>query len=496
MRLRNALAALSIVICFFGCRSEKDETIPDALIGVWTTSAPGYEDNSLEIGNDEILFGVGHSESSSNHMYKVETVRQADAKTTLITIFYTDEDGKDNASSLYYDQTPPGSIRFKNQMQIEWRLFKRRPAGKESLSRRRPVGSRWKRYSFNIALALLGVALTTGATLWRFQESKAGKPAAPVKNMEPEAAQQVTDERGSGETRAAEEAPGWTQAPFAVPGIAMKEQRRSERILLKIPVHMAGVDAHGKPFKERTFTLSINRDGAFIPLRHSPREDGYVIVTNMGTRQSCAFRLCESGKDPSGEVTAWGIECLDPNSNFWGIRFPEKSPEPSTQGNVTALVLCAACHSREVAELSLAEYHTMLDRGSLKRDCADCGAATEWNFILLEGMTVASPEDAPAVPLPTGEENRREKRIVAKLPIRLRHPEDGRTEKTLTENVSKSGVCCAASMDLNVEDLILLTFEFGARPGEDEIPARIMWRRTLGENRRNLYGIRLERKKS
>ena len=65
-------------------------------------------------------------------------------------------------------------------------------------------------------------------------------------------------------------------------------------------------------------------------------------------------------------------------------------------------------------------------------------------------------------------------------------------ESTLTENVSKSGVCCAASMELNVDDAILLTFESGAEPDEDGNLARIIWRRPMGENRKILYGIRLE----
>ena len=259
-------------------------------------------------------------------------------------------------------------------------------------------------------------------------------------------------------------------------------------------MHVAGIDVHGRSFRERTFTLSISRHGAFIWLRNSPRQGDQVTVTNVGTRQSCVFRLCESGKDPSGKVTAWGIECLEPNSNFWQIRFPEKPPEPSLQKDITALVVCTTCHSREVAELSVAQYHSMLERGSMKRDCVDCGAATEWKFISVEAATAMIPEETSAASLPSGKENRREKRIVAKLPIRLKHPEDGRVENTLTENVSKSGVCCAASMELNTDDVILLTFLSGAGPSEDENPARIMWCRPIGENRKTLYGIRLERK--
>jgi hypothetical protein len=494
MRGRIILVVLASFVCCLGCQSEKDETIPDRLIGVWKTSTPGYEDNSLELRKDQILFGVGRSEFSVNSIFKVETVRPAGEHTSLITIYYTDEEGKDNATSIYYDETGTGSIRFKNQMRIEWRHVERRPAVKGSFSRRRPTGSWRKGHIFDIALALLGVALTVGATLWRWQESRAEKLAAAVEKGEAGSAQPRVGNRASSEVRAAKEATDWTQAPVAVPAIAVKEQRRSERILMKIPVQVAGVDAHGKSFEERTFTLSINRNGAFISLCNSPRTGDHVIVTNLGTRQSCAFRLCDYGKHPSGEVTAWGIECLEPNSNFWRIRFPENPPEPSPQENITALVVCATCHSREVAELSVAEYRTMRARGSLKRDCLDCGAPTEWKFILVEAHPGASPEETPAVRLPSGEENRREKRIVAKLPIRLRHAEGGRIESTLTENVSKSGVCCAARTEFNVGDVILLKFESGTGPNEDENRARIRWRRPMGENQKTLYGIRFERK--
>jgi len=115
MRWRIILAVLAIFACSFGCQSEKEKAIPDALIGVWKTSAPGYENNSLELWKDEILFGVGRSEFSANSIFKVKTVHPDGERTSLITIYYIDGEGKDNAVSIYYDQTPPGSIRFKNQ---------------------------------------------------------------------------------------------------------------------------------------------------------------------------------------------------------------------------------------------------------------------------------------------------------------------------------------------------------------------------------------------
>lgn len=493
MRRSFILAALAVFVCLFGCRSKKDESVPDALIGVWKTSAPGYEDNSLELRKDEILFGQGHSKFSDNSIFEAETIQLPDQKTLLITIHYTDEEGKDNVSSFFYDRTPPVSIRFKNQMQIKWELFEPKPPGKVSLSRHRPAASWWEGYDSEFALALLGVAMVTVGFLWRWQESKAGRAGATIKDADPGPAERMAGGGEFNRIRAAEGDADWTQAPATIPAIAASEQRRSERILLKIPVRVAGIDAQGKSFGERTSTFTINRHGAFLWLKNSPREGDQIIVTHLGTGQSCAFRLCESAQDRSSQVTAWGIECLEPNANFWQIRFPDKPTEPSPEKIIVALIVCGTCNSREVADLSVTQYRNMLERGSMERDCMDCGAATEWNFILVEATAVASRKETPAVRLPSGEENRREKRIVAKLPILLRHPEDGRVESTFTENVSKSGVCCVASMDLNVRDVILLTFESGTGPNEDENPARIMWRRALGQNR-ILYGIRLKRK--
>ncbi len=213
MRLRNVLAVLAVFVCFFGCRPERDGTIPDALIGVWRTSTPGYEDNSLELRKDQILFGVTPTEFNVNSVFKVETVRPAGEKTSLITIYYTDEEGKDNASSIYYDETPPGSIRFKNQMQIEWRLFQRKAAVRGSLSRRRPESPGGKRSDLNMAVALLGVALTIGAILWRLQKLRAEKSAVTVENGEAGSAQQMGADLESSSMRFAEGATDWTQAP-------------------------------------------------------------------------------------------------------------------------------------------------------------------------------------------------------------------------------------------------------------------------------------------
>jgi len=299
MTLRNILPVLSICVSFLGCSSESEKTVPDALIGVWKTSAPGYEDNSLSLKKDAILFGVGKGKFTVNSVFKVETVHHPGEKDSLITIYFTDEKGKDNAATIYYDTTHPQELRFKHQMQIEWKLVSRRAAEEGSLSRRRPAVSWWKGFDLNIAVVLLGVALTSGAALWRLHELSVEKSAATIENVEVGSAHPTRGDRESGQTGIAEGGTDWAQAPTAVLPAVVKEQRRSERILLKIPVQVEGLDVHGKSFMERTFTISINRHGAFIWLRSSPRPGDPIAVTNMGTRQSCRFRLCDSNLTPT-----------------------------------------------------------------------------------------------------------------------------------------------------------------------------------------------------
>lgn len=467
MRYRFIPAALVLLACLAGCGSDREQTLPDEVLGVWTSSVKGYEDKTLELRKDAILFGAGGSEYNADGIYKVEQSREPDGR-TLIKVYFSDQDGNDYDTSLYYDPKDGGSLRFKNRTDVEWKLADRGPnikvqgpAGKPA----RPLGpSTW-----SLLVALVGVALTSGATLWRRRH--------------------VPPPRERRERAALPEKPALEPGATLVPSIV--EQRRSERILLMIPVEVEGIDVNGVSFTERTRTFSINRNGAFISLKNVPQQGDDISVTNLGNRQTCVFRLCESGKDPSGAITAWGIECLEPEVNFWQIRFPEKPPEPLPERRTIAvLIVCGACRTREVADLTVPQYHEMLAKEWMTRDCPDCARPTEWKFILVESAETG-PGESPS--LPSGEENRRSKRIVAKLPILLRHPEDGQVEEAVTENISRTGVCCAAAMELNAEQVILLTFEPGS-DNQEEIPARIMWRRPMGEGRKTLYGIRLERK--
>ena len=282
-------------------------------------------------------------------------------------------------------------------------------------------------------------------------------------------------------------------APTLAPSASAQWQRPSERILLRIPVRVSGTDADGNSFTEDTFTLVVHRQGATVILRNSPRLGDQITVTNLVTLRSCPFQVCRSLQNFPGAMREWGVECLEPNPNFWQIYFPEKTQPPAPADNISVMLECAACHSREMAELSMERFRTMIEREELTRDCPQCHAATEWKLGFIESdkeyaFLPSLESEISRDSLPTRRVARREERLILRLRVHIKH-EDGRAESTITENVSESGLCCASSMEMQVGDVVLLTGWVGQAASEADTPARIVWRGVRNAKGKTLYGM-------
>jgi hypothetical protein len=81
--------------------------------------------------------------------------------------------------------------------------------------------------------------------------------------------------------------------------------------------------------------------------------------------------------------------------------------------------------------------------------------------------------------------------MAVKLPLGVRLP-DGSEETSTTENISRSGLCFACNLEMNVGDRVYVSVGGGAPSGERDIPARIMWRRPAKDRGRALYGVKFE----
>jgi PilZ domain len=278
---------------------------------------------------------------------------------------------------------------------------------------------------------------------------------------------------------------------------AHSAQRRTERVLIQIPIEVKGNDSQGKPFRETTRTVVINRNGARIALRTVPSQSARLTITNLQSRKTCPFRVVSSVQKTIGLDPEWGVECLDPEANFWGILFPQKSVEraPEERDMVDVLLECTVCQSRELAHLPLAAYRDLVAKSLTRLQCTQCKDGTDWRLCFIEeeeGGAIGAPAKKEVTRLrPSGIERRRAKRLTAKLPLRLRKEGDVE-EVTRTENLSKTGVCFYSKLQILTGEEIRLTVGYAPGASENELRARVVWGRVVGGDDQFLYGAELK----
>jgi hypothetical protein len=112
---------------------------------------------------------------------------------------------------------------------------------------------------------------------------------------------------------------------------AYANQRRSQRILLAVPIVVSGTRANNTTFRERTATLVVNAHGALIQLRESVALAQKLKMENVATGEeiSCTVMDINPGNTAVPEV---GVEFFQPSAQFWRVSFPPvdwtpRSPE-------------------------------------------------------------------------------------------------------------------------------------------------------------------------
>jgi hypothetical protein len=120
----------------------------------------------------------------------------------------------------------------------------------------------------------------------------------------------------------------------------------------------------------------------------------------------------------------------------------------------------------------------------------------DWQCAVIEAEV---DEVLPSLPAPSafgftpgGEaEKRRHKRLAVKLPLGVRL-ENGSEEAGTTENVSKSGLCFACNLEMQVGDKVYVSVGVNDPTEQRDIPAHIVWRRPTQGKGRAFYGVKLE----
>jgi hypothetical protein len=272
--------------------------------------------------------------------------------------------------------------------------------------------------------------------------------------------------------------------------------RRSERVLLRIPIRVEGKDTHGSAFEETTYTLVVGLSGGLIAVSR-PLQPGAVIkITNLRNKISCSFKVVGRAAKSLSGTPEWAVKCLEPEAEIWGVHFPTRTEEPSQTDLIHVLLECQECFSREMAALTVQQYRKLAAQSSLPRPCPKCGATRDWKFgfveVELEEVLPSLPEPtAPGLTPPGEAEKRQDKRLAVKLPLGVRLP-DGSEETSSTENISKSGLCFACDLEMQIGDRVYVRVGTNSPGEERDIPARVMWRRPAKDKGRAFYGVKLE----
>ena len=275
--------------------------------------------------------------------------------------------------------------------------------------------------------------------------------------------------------------------------------RKSERVLLRIPIRVAGKDILGKAFDVPTYTLVVGRSGGQIILPHLLAPHSVIKITNLKTHVSSSFRVVERVTRSLTGTPEWGVECLEPDLDIWGIHFPARTQEPSHADTVHVLLECQECFSRAMATLTVQQYRKLTAESTLPRPCPKCSATRNWKFAFIEVEveevlpSFAPPSDSGVAP-GTSAEKRGDKRLVLKLPMGVRLP-DGSEEASTTENISRSGLCFACGLEMHAGERLYVRIGLDRPEEKQDIPARIVWRRPAKEKGRAFYGVKLERHK-
>jgi len=98
-------------------------------------------------------------------------------------------------------------------------------------------------------------------------------------------------------------------------------KRRSQRVIISMPVTISGKKADGAEFQEDTTTLVINAHGALVSLAAKVKEMQSLNIRTRGALEIQECRVVYIGHTDAGK-TQIAIEFLQPAPLFWHISFP------------------------------------------------------------------------------------------------------------------------------------------------------------------------------
>jgi hypothetical protein len=104
-------------------------------------------------------------------------------------------------------------------------------------------------------------------------------------------------------------------------------RRRSQRVLMTMPVRISGQTGVGLHFEEETQTRAISAHGALIPVSTKVCRGQRLTLSNIHTKAALECVVAHIEKSQSSQPQV-GVEFMLPNPMFWHVTFPPQDWTP------------------------------------------------------------------------------------------------------------------------------------------------------------------------
>jgi hypothetical protein len=98
-------------------------------------------------------------------------------------------------------------------------------------------------------------------------------------------------------------------------------RRRSQRVLMQVPVRVRGTDSQGNSFEEESETLAINAHGALTLLNARVTSGSKILLQHKRTQEEQECHVVFLGPVRAGKAEI-GLEFSEPRPTFWRVAFP------------------------------------------------------------------------------------------------------------------------------------------------------------------------------
>ena len=115
--------------------------------------------------------------------------------------------------------------------------------------------------------------------------------------------------------------------PSARAGSPTASRRRSQRVLLQVPVLVQGVIGNGGAFEEETETLAVNAHGALLLLAQRVTAGQKLALKHRKTQEEMECSVVWLGPVKGGKYEV-GIEFTHSKPGFWRVTFPPEDWTP------------------------------------------------------------------------------------------------------------------------------------------------------------------------